>query len=101
MVNEIEGIGICQTHSIYSPMHEFMNQDHAVAAATSFMQTLMVEVERPDQDPHDEELLGRILRGEEKVGSDIDDLATKEQKPEALESAPERLMTRRELLRGS
>jgi [NiFe] hydrogenase assembly HybE family chaperone len=65
MVNEIDVIGICQTHSLYSPMHEFMNQEHAVAAAESFMQTLMVEVDNPDTDPHDEALLGRILRGEE------------------------------------
>jgi hypothetical protein len=50
-----------QTHSIYSPMHEFMNQDHAVAAAESFIQTLMVQIEQPDTDPHDEELLGSIL----------------------------------------
>ncbi len=101
MVNEIEGIGICQTHSIYSPMHEFMNQDHAAAAATSFMQTLMVEVEQPDQDPYDEELLGRILRGEEEVGADVDGFTLAEQKSETVDNAQERLMTRRELLRGN
>jgi [NiFe] hydrogenase assembly HybE family chaperone len=96
MVNEIDGIGTCQTHSIYSPMHEFMNQDHAVAAAESFMQTLMVEVEEPDHDPHDEELLGRILRGEEQ--SEIDRVVDTEQ-PTA-EAEDESQITRRELLRG-
>jgi [NiFe] hydrogenase assembly HybE family chaperone len=45
IVNEIDDIGLCQTHSLYSPMHEFLNQDHAVVAADSFMQTLMVKVE--------------------------------------------------------
>jgi [NiFe] hydrogenase assembly HybE family chaperone len=99
MVNEIDGIGICQTHSIYSPMREFMNQDHAVAAAESFIKTLMVEVEEPDTDPHDEELLGRILRGE--VEPEINTLADAGQKAEAAKENPDTLITRRELLRGS
>jgi [NiFe] hydrogenase assembly HybE family chaperone len=98
IVNQIDGIGICQTHSIYSPMHEFMNQDHAVAAAESFMQTLMVEVEEPDTDPHDEELLGRILRGE--VEPEIDTLADTEQATAVSEENRESMITRRELLRG-
>jgi [NiFe] hydrogenase assembly HybE family chaperone len=70
MVNDIDEVGRCQTHPIYSPMQEFMNQEHAVAAAESFMKTLMVEVEEPDTDPHDEALLGRILRGEESAELD-------------------------------
>lgn len=90
MVNQIDGIGICQTHSLHSPMHEFMNQEHAVAAAEGFMQTLMVEVENPDTDPHDEELLGRILRGEE----------TNDTVDEAPSEVGERCLSRRELLRG-
>ena len=65
MVNQVDGIGYYQSHSLHSPMHEFQSQEHALAAAESFMQLLMTEVERPDLDPHDEELLGRILRGEE------------------------------------
>jgi [NiFe] hydrogenase assembly HybE family chaperone len=91
LVNEIDGIGTCQTHSLHSPMHEFMHQEHAVAAAESFMQTLMVEVENPDTDPHDEELLGRILRGEE-TNDATDDVAPQ---------AGERCLTRRELLKKS
>jgi DNA/RNA-binding domain of Phe-tRNA-synthetase-like protein len=79
-------------------MHEFMNQDHAVAAAESFMQILMVEVEEPDTDPHDEALLGRILRGE--VEPEIDTLADVEQATELSEENQGSLMTRRELLRG-
>ncbi|MES9968805.1 MAG: [NiFe]-hydrogenase assembly chaperone HybE [Candidatus Thiodiazotropha sp.] len=101
MVNEIEGIGRCQTHSLYSPMHEFANQEHALAAARSFMQTLMVEVEEPDEDPYDEELLGRILRGEEEVEVDIDGFALAEQDTEAMQSSEEKLITRRQLLQGS
>ncbi|MEW8627019.1 MAG: [NiFe]-hydrogenase assembly chaperone HybE [Candidatus Thiodiazotropha sp.] len=79
-VNEIDGIGLCQTHPLYSPMHEFMNQEHAVAAAESFMRTLMVEVEEPDTDPHDEALLGRILRGEERGEVEMDGFALAEAK---------------------
>lgn len=104
MVNEIEGIGICQTHSIYSPMHEFMNQDHAVAAAESFMQTLMVEVEHPDTDPHDEELLGRIMRGEETPEVEMDGFALAEAKSQSTADCPaagdKPGLTRREFLRG-
>ncbi|MES9993760.1 MAG: [NiFe]-hydrogenase assembly chaperone HybE [Candidatus Thiodiazotropha sp.] len=101
MVNEIEGIGRCQTHSLYSPMHEFANQEHALAAARSFMQTLMVEVEEPDQDPHDEELLGRILRGEEEIDAGVDGFALAEHGREAMQSAEEKLISRRQLLRGN
>ena len=93
LVNEIDGIGSCQTHSLYSPMHEFMDQEHALAAAESFMQTLMVEVENPHTDPHDEELLGRILRGEETVETALES--------ESAPEAGERCLTRRELLKKS
>ncbi|MES9853215.1 MAG: [NiFe]-hydrogenase assembly chaperone HybE [Candidatus Thiodiazotropha sp. L084R] len=104
MVNEIEGIGICQTHSLYSPMHEFMDQDHAVAAAENFMKMLMVEVETPDSDPHDEALLGRILRGEEVAEVEMDGFAIAEAKCKregsSVESTEEELISRREFLRG-
>ncbi|MCU7844275.1 MAG: [NiFe]-hydrogenase assembly chaperone HybE [Candidatus Thiodiazotropha sp. (ex Monitilora ramsayi)] len=104
MVNEIDGLGRCQTHSLFSPMHEFVNHDHAVAAAQSFMETLMVEVEKPDEDPYDEELLGRILRGEETPEVEMDGFALAEQKAAAgnmpdMETA-EPGITRRDLLRG-
>ena len=105
MVNDIVGIGIYQAYSLYSPMHEFMDQDHAVAAAGSFMQTLMVAVEKPDSDPYDEELLGRILRGEETPELEMDGFALAEARREAEggcgDAEGERCLTRRELLRGS
>ncbi|MES9928648.1 MAG: [NiFe]-hydrogenase assembly chaperone HybE [Candidatus Thiodiazotropha sp. 6PDIVS] len=104
MVNEIEGIGICQTHSLYSPMHEFMDQDHAVAAAENFMKMLMVEIGTPDSDPHDEALLGRILRGEEVAEVEMDGFAIAEAKCKrevsSVESSVEELISRREFLRG-
>jgi [NiFe] hydrogenase assembly HybE family chaperone len=104
VVNTFDGLGTCQTHSLYSPMHEFMDQDHAVAAAESFMQTLMVEVEHPDTDPHNETLLGRILRGEETPEVEMDGFALAEAKLNAEGGCSaiegERCLTRRELLRG-
>jgi [NiFe] hydrogenase assembly HybE family chaperone len=105
MVNEIDGIGIYQSHSLYSPMHEFMDQDHAVAAAESFMQTLMVEVEHPDTDPHDEELLGRILRGEETPEMELEGCALAEAKSAAdnnsLAETERQVISRRDFLRGN
>jgi [NiFe] hydrogenase assembly HybE family chaperone len=105
MVNEIDGIGIYQSHSLYSPMHEFMDQDHAVAAAESFMQTLMVEVEHPDTDPHDEELLGRILRGEETPEMELEGCALAEAKSAAdnnsLGETESQVISRRDFLRGN
>ncbi|MCG7874137.1 MAG: [NiFe]-hydrogenase assembly chaperone HybE [Candidatus Thiodiazotropha lotti] len=104
MVNEIDQIGLCQTHPIYSPMHEFMNQEHAMAAAESFMKTLMIEVEEPETDPHDEALLGRILRGEESVEVEMDGFALaeakcKQQSGEELSAEPVHL-SRRAFLGG-
>lgn len=104
MVNEIDGIGVCQSHSLYSPMHEFMDQDHAMAAAESFMQMLMVEVENPQTDPHDEDLLGRILRGEETPEVEMDGFALAEAKRASTNDCPAAGdnpgLTRREFLRG-
>jgi [NiFe] hydrogenase assembly HybE family chaperone len=98
LVNEVEGLGSYQAHSLYSPMHEFHSQEHARAAAQSFMETLMVEVEEPESDPHDEELLGRILRGEEapEIPPEAEvELAAVEA------SAESAAFSRRDLLRGA
>jgi [NiFe] hydrogenase assembly HybE family chaperone len=101
MVNEVDDIGIYQSHSLYSPMHEFMNQEHAVACAESFMQTLMVvAVDEPDTDPHDEELLGRILRGEETPEVELDGFALAEASSN-ITTAENPVFTRRQFLRGT
>jgi len=107
MVNEVDGIGLYQSHSLYSPMREFHTQEHAVAAAESFMEALMVQVDHPDRDPHDEELLGRILRGEEEVDlSEFDTIEPmgRESKVGSADGKQESFaenITRRELLRGN
>lgn len=74
MINEVEGIGRYQTHSLYSPMREFKNQEHAQAAAESFLRLLMTPSSADNEADIDEELLGRVMRGEETPEIDVDAL---------------------------
>lgn len=76
MVNEFEPLGRCLTYSLFSPMNEFANQDHALAAAQAFVDTLMVERDPNVPPPVDEALLGRIMRGEVEPDINLDDFAT-------------------------
>ena len=76
MVNEFEGIGFCQTHSLHSPMNEFYSQDHAVTTAGEFIEKMMSDSSPAEEDPVNEELLGRIMRGEETPEVNLDDFAT-------------------------
>ncbi len=109
LLNEIEGVGRFLAHSLYSPMHEFINQDHAIAAAESFLDRLMVETE-PEENPVDEELLGRIMRGEETPEVEMDGFALSDSSETpsspvmganpALSQGP-KTMSRRDLLRGN
>lgn len=66
MVNAIDGLGVVQMHSVHSPMRAFPFQDAALAEAAGFLQRLLApaDPDAPPQDPVNEELLGRILRGE-------------------------------------
>ena len=108
MFNDIEGIGVCQTHSLYSPMQAFHGQDQAVATAESFLTTLMEPCEQPDLDPDDEKLLDRILRGEEPLNGNLNRFDAIESRP-ALDQAPgaaceehaAKPISRRDLLRGN
>jgi len=109
IVNEIEGIGKCQAHSLYSPMNEFVNQDHALAAAQGFLDTLMVETKPAEEDPVDQDLLGRILRGEEIPDVNLDhhaiieatDVTTPVREASEKKVQVGEKISRRELLRGS
>lgn len=74
MVNEIDGIGRYLTHSLYSPMREFSSQNHALAAAEAWLREAMDPARAGTGDPIDEELLGRVMRGEETPDIDIDEL---------------------------
>jgi len=76
MVNEIDGIGFCQTHSLHSPMNEFSSHEHAVSVAQDFLDKLMVDSSPAREDLVDEDLLGRIMRGEETPEVNLDDFAT-------------------------
>jgi [NiFe] hydrogenase assembly HybE family chaperone len=73
LINVIDELGVCQMHSLHSPMHPFGNQAAAIAAATAFMDKLLVIPPGGVQhDPVDEELLGKILRGEKVPEMDKD-----------------------------
>lgn len=65
MSNTIDGLGTVMMYSVYSPMHEFANQESACAEAERFLVRAMAPATRESAaDPVNEELLGRILRGE-------------------------------------
>ncbi len=114
MVNEVDGIGRYQTHSLYSPMREFTSQSHAVAAAEAFMRELMQPAEQSEHAAIDEELLGRVMRGEETPEIDVDALESvafgQDADPPATPPArglkdigvrvEEKTLSRRDLLRG-
>jgi [NiFe] hydrogenase assembly HybE family chaperone len=73
MINVVDELGVCQMHSLHSPMHRFGNQADAVAEAQSFIAKLLVTPPGGVQyDPVDEELLGKILRGEKVPAMDKD-----------------------------
>ncbi len=74
MVNDIDGIGKCKTHSMFSPMHEFNSQDHAVKVAQDFLNDIIVTREPTVEELVDEDLLGRIMRGEE-IDVNLDEFA--------------------------
>ena len=42
LINVIDELGVCQMHSLHSPMHPFRNQAAAVSQATAFMDKLLV-----------------------------------------------------------
>lgn len=111
MINEVEGIGRYQAHSLFSPMREFSNQPHAVAAADAFLGDLLKpSADGDDNVLSDEELLGRITRGEEVPELDLDALeegrlvelgtGASRRLVDAEVDVEERKISRRELLRG-
>ncbi len=91
-------------------MYEFVNQVHAVAAARSFLDILMTEAQPDAEDPVDEALLGRIMRGEETPEVDFaeidDEVSVEATVQPAREQRVRRVrvvkqLSRRDLLRGS
>ncbi len=75
MINEIDEIGICQTHSLYSPMREFGNHAQALGVAQDFLDRLMQEKSPGEEELVDEELLGRVMRGEVVPETDFPDFS--------------------------
>jgi [NiFe] hydrogenase assembly HybE family chaperone len=73
MINVIDELGVCQMHSLHSPMRRFGSQIAAIEEATTFLDKLLVIPPGGVQhDPVDEELLGKILRGEKVPAMDKD-----------------------------
>lgn len=65
LVNRVDELGVFQVHSVHSPMRGFPSQSAALAEAAGFLERLLTPANaEPQQDLVDEELLGRILRGE-------------------------------------
>lgn len=65
LINVFDELGVCQMHSLHSPMHAFGNQAAAIAEATAFLDRLLVvPADGVQHDPVNEDLLGKILRGE-------------------------------------
>ena len=114
MINEVEGIGRYQTHSLYSPMREFTSQGHAVAAAEAFLRQAMEPAVESEHAEVDEDLLGRVMRGEETPEIDVDALESvafgQDAEPPAARPVrglkdigvrvEEKTISRRDLLRG-
>ena len=89
MINMIDGLGVCQMHSLHSPMHPFGNQAAAVAAATTFLDKLLIiPPQGVPYDPVDEELLGKIMRGEKVPEMDQDGNFRQEPPSQLRESNP-------------
>lgn len=77
LANRVEGLGTFQMHSVHSPMRGFPDQAAALAEAAAFLERVLAPpASEPRQDLVDEELLGRILRGEKvpAVDSAVDTL---------------------------
>ncbi|NNE63987.1 MAG: [NiFe]-hydrogenase assembly chaperone HybE, partial [Gammaproteobacteria bacterium] len=103
-------IGLCQTHSLYSPMREFRCHQQAVAAAQAFLDGLMEERELSEDERVNEELLGKVMRGEETPEIDLNDFAEIESAEadskaqnirDELTAKPAKKITRRNILRGN
>jgi [NiFe] hydrogenase assembly HybE family chaperone len=108
MINEYEGVGTCQTHSLHSPMRQFSNHEQALKAAQDFLDDLGVERELTEEERVDEELLGKVLR-EEDIEVNLDDFDVIQPIPRVAPSTMgnaqtgvkvEKKISRRNLLRG-
>ncbi|MCG8428289.1 MAG: [NiFe]-hydrogenase assembly chaperone HybE [Chromatiales bacterium] len=99
-VNEIEELGPCLTHALYSPMSKFPDHTTAVQTAEAFLATLMDEsVEQIDN--IDEARMARYLNGEEMEQIRLAEEAEKQAAEITPESAEPKQISRRDLIRGA
>jgi len=101
-VNDLDGIGLCYTHSLFSPVNCFHEQSSAVAAAEAALTELMVEAEKVELS-EEEAAIERYMRKEAMFEPPAVEraLAEKEQKSAAEEAAEPPPLSRRELLFGA
>ena len=97
MVNEIDGIGACLTHSLHSPMFKFATQTEAVNAAEQTLQELSAATTELAVS-HEEAELTRYLQ-KQGMFDGVKATSAAEAMPVATETAPTAL-SRRELLFG-
>ncbi len=108
MVNDIEGIGPCQTYSMCSPMRDFSSHQQALQVAQDFLDALMEEGTPTEEDLVDADLLGRVMRGEDTSDIDLSQFdttdpiaSTRVEAEEEPHSAVDKVISRRNLLRGN
>ena len=89
LINVFDELGVCQMHSLHSPMHAFGNQAAAIAEATAFLDRLLVvPADGVQHDPVNEDLLGKILRGEKVPEMDKEGRLIAERPSRVSESKP-------------
>ncbi len=108
MINDIEGIGPCQTYSMCSPMRDFSSHQQALQVAQDFLDALMEEGTPTEEDLVDADLLGRVMRGEDTSDIDLSQFdttdpiaSTRVEAEEEPHSAVDKVISRRNLLRGN
>lgn len=111
MINEYEGIGICQTHSLHSPMRNFTSHEQALLAAQESLDELFEERELSEEEKVDDDLLGKVMRGEDTPEVNLDDFdEIRPYQPgglsntvgqQATQVKVEKKISRRNLLRGN
>lgn len=100
-INEFEGVGQIQTHSLYSPMSRFVNQDHARAAARKCLVDLMTDLD-PEEHLDERRLKQFIEDGKmpsEPDSPDKDRAPVDEDGAQASKPVPE--IAKRDFLRGN
>jgi [NiFe] hydrogenase assembly HybE family chaperone len=74
IANEIENIGVCFALSLHSPMFVFKSHEQVIESVDSYLKTFKKKQKLKTQ--IDENLLGKVLRGEKTPDINLDDFAS-------------------------